>query len=81
MISEDFSVFLEHTGGAFVLVGAAAAEPAHAQPTNHSPLARYDDSVVPMMGHLLAELAIRRLVDGGGPGGPGGATQNETDPA
>lgn len=61
MISEDFSLFLEQTGGAFVLVGAAADEPAHLQPTNHSPEARFDDSVIPDIAHLLAELAIRRL--------------------
>jgi amidohydrolase len=61
MISEDFSLFLERTGGAFVLVGAAVGTPAQSLPTNHSAQARFDDSVVPKMSHLLAELAIRRL--------------------
>jgi hippurate hydrolase len=61
MISEDFSLFLERTGGAFVLVGAAVANPPHLLPTNHSPEARYDDAVVPKIGNLLAELAVRRL--------------------
>lgn len=60
MIAEDFSLFLDETGGAFVLVGAAV-DPAAAQPTNHSPEARFDDSVVPDVARLLAELAIRRL--------------------
>jgi amidohydrolase len=61
MISEDFSLFLEQTGGAFVLVGAAVDRPPHLLPTNHSPEAQFDDSVVPNTAHLLAELAIRRL--------------------
>lgn len=61
MISEDFSLFLEETGGAFVLVGAAVDDPPHLLPTNHSPEARFDDSVVPKIASVLAELAIRRL--------------------
>jgi metal-dependent amidase/aminoacylase/carboxypeptidase family protein len=61
MISEDFSLFLEETGGAFVLVGAAVGDASHPLPTNHSPEARFDDSVVPDMSSLLADLAIRRL--------------------
>jgi hippurate hydrolase len=60
MISEDFSLFLEETGGGFVLVGAAPGEP-QSQPTNHSPEARFDDSVVPEVTSLLTELAIRQL--------------------
>jgi len=60
MISEDFSLFLEETGGAFVLVGAATGVP-QSQPTNHSPEARFDDSVVPEVTSLLTELAIRQL--------------------
>jgi hippurate hydrolase len=61
MISEDFSLFLEETGGAFVLVGAAVPGQPHPLPTNHSPEARFDDSVVPDVTSLLAEIAIRRL--------------------
>ncbi|MEU8250570.1 M20 family metallopeptidase [Nonomuraea sp. NPDC048916] len=61
MISEDFSLFLEETGGAFVLVGAAVDGTPHQLPTNHSSEARFDDSVVPEIANLLAELAIRRL--------------------
>jgi hippurate hydrolase len=61
MISEDFSLFLEETGGAFVLVGAAMPGEPQTQPTNHSPEARFDDSVVPEVTSLLAELAIRQL--------------------
>jgi hippurate hydrolase len=61
MISEDFSLFLERTGGAFILVGAAVADPPQSLPTNHSPQAEFDDGVIPDMAGLLAELAIRRL--------------------
>ena len=61
MISEDFSLFLEETGGAFVLVGAAMPGPPHSLATNHSPEARFADSVVPEVSSLLAELAIRQL--------------------
>ncbi|MDG4788070.1 M20 family metallopeptidase [Micromonospora sp. WMMD1102] len=61
MISEDFSLFLEQTGGAFVLVGAAVEESPHLLPSNHSARARFDDTVVPDIAGLLAELAIRRL--------------------
>ncbi|MBO9521337.1 MAG: amidohydrolase [Nocardioidaceae bacterium] len=61
MISEDFSLFLDETGGAFVLVGAALPGEPNQLPTNHSPEARFDDSVVPDITSLLSELAIRRL--------------------
>jgi len=61
MISEDFSLFLEETGGAFVLVGAAMPGDPQRLPTNHSPDARFDDSVVPDVTSLLTELAIRQL--------------------
>ncbi|MFI6289100.1 M20 family metallopeptidase [Streptomyces sp. NPDC051018] len=61
MISEDFSLFLEETGGAFVLVGAAVAGSPHPPATNHSSRARFDDAVVPDVANLLAELAVRRL--------------------
>ncbi len=61
MISEDFALFLEETGGAFVLVGAAVDDPPHLLPSNHSARARFDDSVVPKVAGLLAELAVRTL--------------------
>jgi amidohydrolase len=62
MISEDFSLFLEATGGAFVLVGAAAGEaPYEELPTNHSAGARFDDVVVTKIAGFLSEVAIRRL--------------------
>lgn len=61
MLSEDFSLFLEETGGAFVLVGAAMGSDPRTMPTNHSPDVRFDDSVVPDVANLLTELAIRKL--------------------
>jgi amidohydrolase len=61
MISEDFALFLAETGGAFVLVGAAVEDPPHLLPSNHSARARFDDSVVPEVAGLLAELAVRTL--------------------
>lgn len=65
MISEDFSLFLERTGGAFILVGAAVGEPPYDElPTNHSPDVRFNDAVVPKIAGFLAELAIRRLAQG-----------------
>ncbi|WP_158303130.1 M20 metallopeptidase family protein [Prauserella endophytica] len=61
MLSEDFSLLLEETGGAFVLVGAAMGSDPDTLPTNHSPDVRFDDSVVPDVASLLTELAIRQL--------------------
>jgi len=63
MISEDFSYFLDATGGAFLFLGAAV-EGDHGPfgpPSNHSPLVRFDDSVVGDGALLLADLAMRRL--------------------
>lgn len=61
MISEDFSLFLEETGGAFILVGAAVDDPPHLLPSNHSARAQFDDGILPDVAGLLAELAIRTL--------------------
>ncbi|MGP3534256.1 M20 metallopeptidase family protein [Microbacterium sp. RD1] len=59
MIAEDFSLFLEETGGAFLFVGAGSEESGVAP--NHSSRAVYDDAVVPDASRVLAELAVRRL--------------------
>ena len=59
--SEDFSFVLDNVPGAFVFLGASDADDPDAAPSNHSPLATFDDSVVPDGATLLAELAIRRL--------------------
>ncbi len=63
--SEDFSYVLNEVPGAYLNLGACPPDldPATA-PSNHSPLARFDDSVVPDGAVLLAELARRRLMRG-----------------
>jgi hippurate hydrolase len=58
--SEDFSRVLNEVPGAYLFVGAPKQELAKSA-TNHSPLAAFDDSVVPDCAALLAELAVRRL--------------------
>jgi amidohydrolase len=60
--AEDFSYVLEEIPGAFVMMGACPpdADPATA-PSNHSPEAVFDDSVLPGGTALYAELALRRL--------------------
>jgi amidohydrolase len=59
--SEDFSRVLNEVPGAFVFLGATMHEDPEAAPTNHSPLARFDDAVLPDGAALLAELAVRKL--------------------
>ncbi len=61
MGSEDFSRLLSAVGGCFLFLGACAGEDFATAPTNHSPLARFDDSVLPDAARLLAELAIQEL--------------------
>ena len=60
--SEDFSFVLDQVPGAFISLGACppGTDPSTA-PTNHSPLARFDDSVLADGAALYAELALRRL--------------------
>ncbi|MFG1641403.1 M20 family metallopeptidase [Amycolatopsis sp. NPDC049252] len=58
--SEDFSRVLERVPGAYLFLGACPTDPATA-PDNHSPRARFDDSVLGDGAALLAELALRRL--------------------
>jgi hippurate hydrolase len=58
--SEDFSRVLDAVPGAFLFLGATVGDP-NTAPSNHSPLAAFDDSVVPGGAALLAELATRRL--------------------
>jgi amidohydrolase len=60
--AEDFSFVLAEVPGAFVFLGACPAEvDPQAAAYNHSPLAVFDDSVLPEGAALLAELALRRL--------------------
>ena len=59
--AEDFSRVLDRVPGAFVFLGATCASDPESAPNNHSPLAAFDDSVLPDGAALLAELAQRRL--------------------
>jgi hippurate hydrolase len=58
--SEDFSRVLDRVPGAYLFLGACTTDPETA-PENHSPRARFDDSVLGDGAALLAELAVRRL--------------------
>jgi len=60
--SEDFSWFLDQVPGAFVLLGACASDrdPASA-PSNHSPFATFDDSVIEIGVQFETEWALQRL--------------------
>ncbi|GAA2437928.1 M20 family metallopeptidase [Actinomadura vinacea] len=62
--AEDFSRVLAEVPGAFVFVGAADLTSGPV-PSNHSPLARFDDAVIADAATLLAELATRRLAAAG----------------
>ncbi|HEX3778737.1 MAG TPA: M20 family metallopeptidase [Pseudonocardiaceae bacterium] len=59
--SEDFSFVLQNVPGAYLFLGACSAENTFAAPSNHSPLAVFDDKVIPDGAAMLAELAVRRL--------------------
>lgn len=61
--SEDFSRVLNEVAGAYLFVGASKADPRDSA-SNHSPLAAFDDAVLPDCAALLAELALQRLVRG-----------------
>jgi amidohydrolase len=62
---EDMSYVLQRVPGAYVMVSACreGADPESAA-DNHSPLADFDDSVLPDCAALLAELALRRTAAG-----------------
>jgi hippurate hydrolase len=62
--SEDFSRVLQRVPGAYLFLGASTVADFQSAPTNHSPLASYDDSVLPDAAALLAELAVRRMARG-----------------
>ena len=62
--SEDFSRVLQQVPGAYLFLGASKADDFDHAPTNHSPLAAFDDSVLPDAAAMLAELAVRRMSRG-----------------
>jgi hippurate hydrolase len=59
--SEDFSRVLDRVPGAYVFLGACTSDDPATAPTNHSPRATFDNSVLADGAALLAELAMRRL--------------------
>jgi amidohydrolase len=59
--SEDFSRILNNVPGAYLFLGACVTDDPATAPSNHSPRAAFDDSVLSDGAALLAELAIRRL--------------------
>lgn len=59
--AEDMSYVLNEVPGAYVNISACRVPDYENAPANHSPLADFDDSILPDASALLAELAIRRL--------------------
>ena len=59
--AEDFSRVLEEIPGSYMFLGACASSDYSSAPTNHSPLAAFDDSVLSQGVEMHAELAIRAL--------------------
>ena len=62
--AEDFSYVLEEIPGVYLNLSACRSADPDAAPDNHSPLADFDDSILPDGAALLAELAVRRLARG-----------------
>jgi hippurate hydrolase len=59
--SEDFSRVLDRVPGCYLFLGACPTDDPEHAPSNHSPRAVFDDSVLSDGATLLAELAMRRL--------------------
>jgi amidohydrolase len=59
--AEDISYVLNEVPGVYLNLSACRSADPLAAPDNHSPLADFDDSVLPDAAALLAELAVRRL--------------------
>jgi hippurate hydrolase len=63
--SEDMAFVMEKVPGAYINLGACPPDlDPETAPNNHSPFARFDDSVVPDGAALLATLAYRRCARG-----------------
>jgi len=63
--AEDFSLVLQEVPGAFVFLGACPPDrDPETAPTNHSPIATFDDAALAEGTALYAELALRRLARG-----------------
>ena len=61
--AEDFAFVAQQVPSAYVFLSACPAADPKQAPDNHSPIAHFDDSVLPDQALLLAELALRRLRD------------------
>jgi metal-dependent amidase/aminoacylase/carboxypeptidase family protein len=59
--AEDFSRVLAEVPGSYLFLGACPVENVDSAPDNHSPLAAFDDSVMPDGVLLHAQLAVRAL--------------------
>jgi len=59
--SEDFSRVLQAVPGCYVMLGATLADDPATAPSNHSPLAVFDDAVLTTGAVLHTELAMRSL--------------------
>jgi hippurate hydrolase len=59
--AEDFSLVLDAVPGCYLFLGSTPFEDPSTAEDNHSPLAQFDDSVLPDGALLLAQLAIRSL--------------------
>jgi hippurate hydrolase len=59
--SEDFSRVLQAVPGSYMMLGASVFDDYANAPTNHSPLAQFDDAVMSRGALVHAELAIRSL--------------------
>jgi hippurate hydrolase len=62
--AEDFSYVLNEVPGVYLNLSACASADPDTAADNHSPLANFDDSILPDGAALLAELAVRRLARG-----------------
>jgi amidohydrolase len=59
--AEDMSYVLQEVPGVYLNISACRSADPEAAADNHSPLADFDDSILPDAAALLAELAARRL--------------------
>lgn len=62
--AEDMSYVLQEIPGVYLNISACRSADPDAAADNHSPLADFDDSILPDASALLAELAVRRLARG-----------------
>ncbi|MFG1813972.1 M20 family metallopeptidase [Kribbella sp. NPDC049174] len=62
--AEDMSYVLQEVPGVYLNISACRSADPEAAADNHSPLADFDDSVLPDGAALLAELAVRRIARG-----------------